>query len=368
MGYIISLILIILCIRYKNSKIMFFLTFFWMWILISFSYGNADYEMYKGLYVQYGQGQIHIGFEFLFELSCKIFYNMGFSYNVFLGVYSFIGLALIGSTIYKFSRNKSIVAICYFLFPFVLDAIQIRNFMAMAIMIFAFRYLLDNSLKSTFKYIILNIISASFHSYTVICFMFIFLKKISTKKIFIITIILTIVVTILSMTNLIIPILSLIMPESKLTAYFVWKVYTPGISSIFKSMILIILTIYIIKLYKRILKNNEQNENNYITLKLLEITEKLHIFFIIFFPMLTYNNQIMRLPRALLIMIYILGGNLLIKRENYIRKDNFILKVLIVLLILIWLQTFIISINISDITIKPILEQNYLLDFFKLEG
>ena len=84
--------------------------------------------------------------------------------------------------------------------------------------------------------------------------------------------------------------------------------------------------------------------------------------------MLTYNNQIMRLPRALLIMIYILGGNLLIKRENYIRKDNFILKVLIVLLILIWLQTFIISINISDITIKPILEQNYLLDFFKLEG
>jgi len=61
--------------------------------------------------------------------------------------------------------------------------VQIKNFMAMAIVIYAIRFLIEeDNLQSTFKYLVLNVLAAGFHIYSVICLPLILLKKWSFKK------------------------------------------------------------------------------------------------------------------------------------------------------------------------------------------
>lgn len=90
--YIISIILIILCFIYRDSKKLFVAMFFWMWILFAFSNGNSDYAMYSEEYIQYGQGALQFTTNFFFILTCKVCYVWGMKYNMFLAIYSMIRL------------------------------------------------------------------------------------------------------------------------------------------------------------------------------------------------------------------------------------------------------------------------------------
>ena len=156
-GYIISIILILLCLKYRNSKTLFIIMFLWMWILLAFSSGNADYIMYKEQYEASAQNGIQNWGYPLFSIMLCIFSSLYIPYNVFLGFYGLIGLTLIATTIYKLSKNKSLTAACYFIFPFVFDVVQIKNFMAMAIIIYAMQFLINtNNKKNITKYIALK--------------------------------------------------------------------------------------------------------------------------------------------------------------------------------------------------------------------
>lgn len=90
MAYVISLILLILCFKYRDSKKVFFGMFVWMWILFAFSKGNSDYAMYKNLYISYGHGPLTFDTNFFFVLVSKLCSSAGFSYNAFLAMYGLI--------------------------------------------------------------------------------------------------------------------------------------------------------------------------------------------------------------------------------------------------------------------------------------
>lgn len=221
---IISIMLIVCCLIKKNSKYLFYVMFGWMWFLFTFSYGTADYDMYHALY----EGTLNNKVEYGFTLLCEIFNLMHIPYQVFVGIYGIIGLSLVAVTIHKFSSKKSLVAACYFIFPFVFDAIQLRNFMALSLIIFALRFLIRNNKFDWLKYLILNIIAISFHTFAIICLFFLLLNFISKKRLYIICTLGAIVeFVILLNKNILIEFLSLFVKESKIEAYFISMTYMP---------------------------------------------------------------------------------------------------------------------------------------------
>jgi len=336
---------------------MFYLLFAWMWILFTFNHANADFKMYRSIY--YGTLSVS-SIESGFYLLCKIFRNLGFTYNMFLGVYSFVGLTLISKTIFKYSNNKSLVLGLYFIFPFVFDVIQIRNFMAFAIVIYSLKYLIDKDNINIKRYILLILIASMFHSFALIALAFIFLNKFHSSKVKLAVFLSILFIVIILRNGLLVDLLSKIVNSEKVAAYFVDSRYMPGLKTSLLS-ILICLLMYIISYltYKKT-KNDFSN-----------ITYQIFILVLVLIPLLFYNATIMRFPREMLLLLYIaFSNNLKPKtRDNKFlyNKKNIFTGVLMIVLIVLWLDTFIISIHNEKSTIYSVLRDNYVVDLFKEE-
>lgn len=168
----------------KNAKFIAFILLMFMWILFWSNTTNPDYYNYLRHYnsIQAGS-QIFDGSgqEFGYRALMKIAANIGFSFETFLLIVSGLSFALIHSTVKKFSKNYNYVYSLYFIFPFFLDVVQIRNFIAMAIFIFSVRYLLDDSIKSKVKYIFLILIASTIH-YTALLYLPMLLIKTNRKN------------------------------------------------------------------------------------------------------------------------------------------------------------------------------------------
>lgn len=168
--YFLSGILIFLNFVYtfgkKHKKFVAFILMLFAWILFWGNTMNPDYENYVRNYltIKYSAGvfagnNTQIGFAVLVKLATLI----GLSYEWFLAVVVLWAYLLIHSTVSKFSNNYNYIYLLYFIFPFFLDVVQIKNFLAMAIFIYAIKYLLDESIKSKIKYCLLIVVSGTIH-------------------------------------------------------------------------------------------------------------------------------------------------------------------------------------------------------------
>ncbi len=293
---LISVAIISICFFKRNSKVMFVIAFLWMWFLFSFNYGNADYEMYRGLY----EGTVIRDIEPGTRILMDFFNSLGFSYHGFLCVFGAIGLGLIAYTIYKRSKNISFVAALYLIFPFVLDAIQIRNFIAMALIIFGINFLITQKRLWWLKYAVINLIAVSFHSFALVCFAFIPLAFMNRKKIWLVTSILFIFESCLIINkSLLLSMLSFVMDPERLNAYFGSGLYSnPGVSTIVISSLIIILSLAIITMARIRVKDKK-------LLKMINFSEKVFAVCVLLIPILFYSTTIMRLVRSMLLLVSI---------------------------------------------------------------
>ena len=349
---IVSLILLMLCIIRKNSKLTFYLLFTWMWILFAFNHANADFRMYRSIY--YGTLSVS-SMEYGFVILCKIFRNLGFNYNMFLAVYSFVGLTLIKKTIFKYSKNISLTLALYFIFPFIFDVIQIRNFMAFAIVIYAIKYLIDENEKNIKKYIFLVLIASMFHSFSIIALAFIFLNKFNSSKSILISFLIISGLVIILRNGLLVDILSKVLNSDKVAAYFIDSRYMPG----FKTSLLSIMICLLMFMISRLIYNKNAFSS---------LTYQIFVFILILIPLLFYNATIMRFQRSMLILLYIgFSNNIKIRtlKNKYIyNKKNMFISLLFIILITLWVDTFILSINNQKTTIYPVLRDNYFVEIF----
>lgn len=177
MQYILSIGLIIVSLIYPKSKKVAILNLFFMWIIISFNYYNADYNNYIKIY-----NNPSIIADLGFGLMCRIFQSIGFSYNTMLGVISAICLSLLYRVFHRMSDKVALVTALYFIFPFFADAIQIRNFIAMSIVLFSLKYLDENNSRlHIVLYYICIFIAISFHVLAIVYLALPLINKLSIK-------------------------------------------------------------------------------------------------------------------------------------------------------------------------------------------
>lgn len=170
MGYLLSSLIImintlIIGMRKKSKPVAVF-TLIFMWILYWGNFSNPDYTNYSRMYYNMAANApvfTNNGAEFGYRLLMKASVTLNIEYEIFLAIISFICILLIHSTIKKFINNYNLVYIAYFIFPFFLDIVQIRNFIVMAVFIFSVRYLFESTKYSRIKYLIAIIVGSTIH-------------------------------------------------------------------------------------------------------------------------------------------------------------------------------------------------------------
>lgn len=152
--------------------------------IFKYNYLYPDYFAYYNAYNSIsvfgldGNTQMELGFRILCK--CATFFNL--EYRQFYLVLEIISFILIYSTISFFSKNKLVPLILYFVFPFALDVVQIRNFLAGAIVVFSIRYLTSKySKKYILLYVLLNLIAISIQM-TMVYYLILIIVRIFKNK------------------------------------------------------------------------------------------------------------------------------------------------------------------------------------------
>lgn len=138
---------------------------------------NPDSEIYANIY-QRDFFDKDIGFGILIN-ALK---SLGFSLNVSRLIIAVIGMMLINQTAKKFLKNTTYFYILYGIYPFLFDVVQVRNFLAMSLFIYAVPFLAQNKKTGKLKYISLVLIAASMQKIALLYLPVIFLRNLQKKK------------------------------------------------------------------------------------------------------------------------------------------------------------------------------------------
>lgn len=153
------------------------LTIVYMIIMMGGNTNNPDTIIYERMYYSSKFFDKDPGFGLLIDRA-KAF---GLGINEFRLVIAIIGLVLISSAANYFIKNIGIFYLIYFVYPFMMDVVQVRNFLAMCLVVFSLRFLVDESKKGPIL-CLLFIVMATLIQKTAIVYTPLFLFKYIEKK------------------------------------------------------------------------------------------------------------------------------------------------------------------------------------------
>lgn len=355
MIYIISIALIaanaFFMFSKKNLPLLSISFFCFFWILLWGNTNNPDFWAYSTIYETNGvftTNNLEWGFLFLVKLGNY----MGLSYNFFLLIVSLVCYTIIFLTVKKYTSNFHLLYVFYFIFPFFMDVIQIRNFIIMSIFIYATRFLVENS---RLKYILLISIACTFHLSAVAFFPFV-LVTFKNKEILLKTIVIssTLLSAVTLINNKTVPFLNVIISavsNEKVEDYFdsntnlgfllYWLLYFLSLSSIFISK----------KVYENFNKTNLKNNLKY---SFIKVVYWINVVSSLYLPLYLMNSNFSRLLRNTIILNYIVMAIVIPTIRN--SKEKAIYLILIIIYILAFSLSLLYPNWVQNI--KPILENN----------
>lgn len=128
-------------------------------ILMGGNNQNADYQTYKWLYdakISYGEP----GYRIVTWLGS----TLGISYDWFRLILVSVGILVLHAGIRHLTDHSAEFMALYFIYPFFLDLIQIRNFIMMTLVVYASHFLLKKTYYNVLLALLFILIGASFQS------------------------------------------------------------------------------------------------------------------------------------------------------------------------------------------------------------
>lgn len=177
---ILSVFLLFLAFICRRDRVVFSLLLAFMAIVMSFNAYNIDWDAYELLY-SLTKTTTDIGFtdrayDFLTYISQTY---LSWDFFQFRAVIMLAGLLLIGRSIVKYSPYPSLVLALYFIAPFFPnDIIQIRNFLAQAVLCTFLCYWIDSDRKRLYPVlagvVLAGFLHASAFFFAVVLLLFVF--------------------------------------------------------------------------------------------------------------------------------------------------------------------------------------------------
>lgn len=367
---VIAVAVFVMCAIKPKSKKIFGITCVFMWLLMAFTYGNADEAVYIARYTQpdVWEGQT----ELLYGLLIDVCNGLGFSFLQFKAIVTAIQMLLIASTVWKYSKQPNLVMLLYFLCPFMLNVAQMRHALASAVFIFGIRYLIEDYedkpkkfkiTNSDIKYIICILIATMIHTASLIWLVLLFAKKFSFAfNIFFTAAVNVLIMFVITPSNLS-AIASKFGAADRIAAYLSdeyqtteWRHYGQIIWVLFVATIVFAICIHIL--------NNKKIYNNIGQIGLL-FKSNIAILCICGI-LLRYTGEVYRLQEGLFIFNYILITNSL-KKDDYSNYNFFHRDIKVLLLSLVYvigvMWMMILQHNLQTIWL-PVFQNNYFFELF----
>lgn len=320
MALVITGILFCLGMVFRNSKTIYTIEFVWMWILLSFcnNTNRPDFMNYLHGYNRYSSGNDIVvkNSEVGYKVLCKLLNELGLNFNQALMVMIFIVLFLLSISIKKYTESIAMVSSLFMLYPLFMHGIQVRNAIAMSIIVFGFRYLFEEKKTSLIKYGVCVIVAVLFHSTAIIYFLLILTKLINKKNLKYWVMIFVCLVAVASRIDLSI-LRSIFGGERYEAKFFI------GNNTILETALMILWqlagTILLILLYFRV-KNTEEYLNScHLIQAINENIIRINMILLAILPLYYLDASTERLYRNILVLNFVLVANCIqitgIKRE-----------------------------------------------------
>lgn len=334
----------------NNKKIYLkgFIFVFCIWILSALNYANPDMENYKNLYLVIGQGIRVKSIESGFCLFMAVTNKIGLSYNEFIFIYFTIAILIFIRALSFFEKNLRFVLGLYIIFPLFLDIVQIRNFMAMSIVLFSLRYLMKNNFLNIVLYVIGILIASTFHSIALCYLVFLFFIKREKKGVFILLIAIGIMVLLLMFPE----VLKNAIHIEKAKRYMENFLYGTQLHTKILFALYFLFYAYILKL----LSNNTSNVIRGSEYSKVTLVYKISKVMFIFLPILFFDVDFFRIYRNLLPVF----NATICNQIKYLSTENRIFfKCILVIFMLLSFYFFIAIYTFEDVFIS-IMRYNYL--------
>lgn len=326
-----------------------------MIILMAYNSGGADIITYRAFY-NYALNGVDVQFpEQGYNLVQKIgtLFDMDFyTWRLCVVIVCFL---LIKSTLDEFDVNPHIVITFYMSYSFFMDTIQMRNFMAVAIICYSFKYYCRGGIKNSILFTLLIITASLFHKVAIFYLLLLLYKNKEMKKInklvFVVMLLAFVFFAINnSMLSLLANFMSRFMDERG--GYIIARTRFS-----FIPIVILQLSYYFVskKIYKMNINMDSEHNNNF-----SRCVYEINNVVIWGFPLLLFSFLFYRIIRNILILNYI---NLAIFIEAKEKKSSIRLKYLLVGLVLtvLWFILDFGMINNFENTIEPIFKDNYFL-------
>lgn len=353
MTYLVSTILLlinfILTILKGRGKFFTAILLVFMWVLFWGNNENPDYLNYKTLYdmVSYsgvGYSTSQIGFVLIMKFALLL----GFEYHHFLMLISFVGMYLIYDTVKRYSNKPQLVFLLYFIHPFLLDVVQIKHFLAMSIVVYSFRYLEQEGISHSIRYVIGVFVAFSIHAISIVFLPIIFIKKVKINKLYKMVILVLLIGIPLVYTNFFQLVSSWFVDIQRVEHYFLDKPRFGFFIQFFIQGFIFLLVFY----SKNVLERHQESN------KFMDLIYRANLYLLILFPLYMINGNFERGFRMIMILNYIILSNFYSISK---KKERLSILVLILTFVFLLFMYYIFMHN-KDTVFFKIFENNMLFN------
>ncbi len=365
--YIIVLLILTLVeiILKRNIKLKIGISFFLvLGIIMGANIKNPDTFIYEK-YIYYNNE--FFAKDFGFGILVQLFKNFNLTYYHLKMFVTIVGFILINHTLKRYIKDYKFLLFLYIIYPFFYDVVQVRNFLAMSIFIFALPYLLEKSKSGNIKYIISILIAATMQKTALVYLPIIFINKLEKKKFIKAILIIVIFISIL---------ISIVKPIFNVFVNILINnisMYLDGISSKLVistnygwiiQWIIQFMNYYFVTTSFKYIKEEYETENMSVSasknIKFTQLIININLYMFIFLPLYILTPTFNRIPRNIYLLNFIVYSfvyNIRNKKNKYNRLVYCIILSHIVFYIL---QYVILNQTYFTEMVQPILNENWI--------
>lgn len=342
---------------YKRDKVITSVIFTLLAIIFTAVYGNADTQSYLLEYENMFSPD-WTDTEPLWMLIQFFFRQINTPFLVFRLIIFTLAFCLIKQTISMITQDKNVILLLYAIYPFMLDCVQMRNFFAMAILIYGIGLLIQNNRLSILKYCFCVFLCTLIHNVFIIYILFACIPWMKYKKF--ITLLIAFFATLVIFMNRV-PTIALMIFGNYHNGSYAKKYVTGGVVSVRLSIALllfyslnIILLLISVQIY-RTAKGNDCIESEY-EKKVVEFA-KISMAGLVTFVLNLYSMDFSRLYRNVIPITYAI-----VWQATYYCRHKILLRLALVSMTLLGIYIFVYW-PYPDTVFWPTLQNNYIFDF-----
>jgi hypothetical protein len=345
-------------------------------VLMAANTHNPDYYVYKRWY----EFDIIGTSEYLYFFISSLFNKIGFSFDIFRIIYSIICLLLINSTVRKIYGDSVFFWFLYFLYPFMMDVVQVRNFIAMSIFIYAIPFLLSKKRWDWLVFLGLMAAAIFFQKIFILFLPVTFLLEFKKSKIFkyimVIAIIFVVMLTIFFSPGM--QAVSNWLIENFAGYDFRVKVYMRSNFEFVKQLFFVFINFFLLFWSKKILDHRKKIEpkifnrdlKTEIQYKYVELMYWINLFIFIYSPLIVINSGFSRLFRNMIPLNYLAAVCTIsfIKPDRSNKNFNKIIYISAILGYALFNFGYRIYKDYLHSVLLPLFNHNYVFDFLLGSG